>query len=215
MHMSQDDNLYFPLEMPHGDQFVLTSETIIFYTVEMSPAMALGGLWSQDWQETGLHPMNQSCEPYAAGSGTHAVAKQGTYVDLLIQFKHRTNRTCVMVVIGVYLGGSELAFTVRTGDAISLDPRYDAYRPLRSGANRRFRDDALRIGSTVDIGTLHRVSVARAPPMSHGTSGSNSSVVRLLIDIRTLADECQPEERQRGECQPEERRSGKSCCCIL
>jgi hypothetical protein len=215
MHVSQDDNLYFPLEMPHGDQFVLTSETIIFYTVEMSPAMALGGLWSQDWQETGLHPMNQSCEPYAAGSGTHAVAKQGTYVDLLIQFKHRTNRTCVMVVIGVYLGGSELAFTVRTGDAISLDHRYDAYRPLRSGANRRFRDDALRIGSTVDIGTLHRVSVARAPPMSHGTSGSNSSVVRLLIDIRTLADECQPEERQRGECQPEERRSGKSCCCIL
>jgi len=114
-----------------------------------------------------------------------------------------------MVVIGV-LGGSQLAFTVRTGNAISLDHRYDAYKPLRSGANRRFRDDALPIGSTINIGTLYRVSVARAPLMPDGPFGSNSSVERLLIGIRTLADECQSGERQLGE-----RQLGKLCCFIL
>jgi hypothetical protein len=209
MHVPQDDNPYLPLEMPHVDQFLLMSETIILYTVETSPAMALDGSWSQDWRETELHPMNKSSEPDPAGLGPYAVPKQGTYVDLLIQFTHRTNETRVMVVVDI-LGGSELAFTARTGEAIGLDHRYDAYKPLRSGANSRFKDDALRIGSTVDIGTLLRVSVARAPSMPDSFSGSNDSIERLLIDIKTLADECQPEEREL-----QERQSGESCCRIL
>lgn len=125
--------------------------------------------------------------------------KFGTYMDLLIKFRRETDSTCVFVVIGI-VDAKELAFFAGAGDPGCVDQQFYPGRSSEVALNGAFKKLALSIGSSLDLGILHCVSVRQSPVESTGND-LDDQIRRPRIEITALnVPRAEPEFRPRDSC---------------
>lgn len=132
-----------------------------------------------------LHPRSESNQERAGLTEVYQVPKFGTYMDCLIKFRRRSDQTWVFVVIGI-VDAKELAFTAGAGDPGWVDQQFYPGRSPEAVLHSAFNKSALSIGSSLDVGKLHRVSVRELPVKSAPGPVVHNDIRRLEIEITAL-----------------------------
>lgn len=102
-----------------------------------------------------------------------------------IEFRRKSDQTGVFVVIGV-VDAKELAFTAGAGDPGCVDQQFYPGRSREAVSHSAFNKPALSIGSSFDLGKLHRVSVRDLPVESASAPAVDDQIRRLEIEITAL-----------------------------
>lgn len=132
--------------------------------------------------------------------------KYGTYMDFFIKFRRTTDQTWVFVIIGV-VDAEELAFIAGVGEPGLVDQQSYPGRGSKMAQNTAFETSALSIGSSFDVGKLHRVSVRQLPIESASGDVLDDQIRRLEIEITALEVVEVPKAEQ--EIRPKD-----SCCSV-
>jgi hypothetical protein len=186
IYLEQTRSLLFPQVIPHIDRFHPIHETIIRYSISMNHGTTQHGIYVEKGRQANLHPMSDFMQ-FEGTSDVYQVPKFGTYMDFFIKFRRPTDGTWVFVVIGV-VDAKELAFTAGAGDPGWVDQKF---YPRRGGSSEvvsrsAFKKAALSIGSSFDVGNLHRVSVRQLPVGSALGPAADDQIWRLEIEINGL-----------------------------
>lgn len=177
--------------MPHLDPYQRLSETVTCYSLSVSTATTKNSTYIQDSKSIRMHPMirEQTADPHA--SGIYIVPKEGTYTDLITQFVRPADGQWISVMIGV-IGGVELGFAATAGNCSLIDCPSDLNQKIVPDVHRSFKESALPIGSSFDVGGLHRVAVKRIssrrdmPFVINGIAFTEDQMELLEIDISAL-----------------------------
>jgi hypothetical protein len=207
MGFETNADLFFPQVVPHFDRFHPMHETVIRYSFSVSTHTTQDRTYVHDRQSTRMHPMNghadsdiRSWDP----SKVYQVPKFGTYIDLVLHFWRSVDQTWVLVILGV-VDSRELRFTAGVGTSAFATIRkagaLDFDKDRVTASNDVFAKSAVPLGSVVDVGPLHRVSVRQLITDPDGSCDADDQVVRLEIDITAL--------NQASEVDPD-----RSCCCV-
>lgn len=204
-YLEQTGNLSFPQVIPHMDRFHPMHETVIQYSTSVSHRTKQDNIYVELGQQAKLHPMSDFHQK-PAGAGpfkVYQMPKFGTYMDFFIKFKRTIDQTSVFVVIGI-VDAKELAFIAGAGDPGWVDYHYYPGRGTEMAQHSAFNNSALSIGSTFDVGKLHRVSVRQLPVKSDSGPVVDDQIRRLEIEITAL-EVLQAEQ----ELRPKD-----SCCSV-
>jgi hypothetical protein len=142
-------------------------------------------------------------------SKVYRVPKFGTFIDLSLHFRRWVDQTWVLIILGV-VNSRELGFAAGVGTPALATTRqagtFDFSKDRVTASNDVFTESAVPIGSVVDVGTLHRVSIRQLLNDSYDSSDANGQVKRLEIDITAL--------KQAPPVAHRELRSAHSCCRV-
>jgi hypothetical protein len=212
MDLTPSGNLFFPQIIPHIDRFHPSHETIIRYSFSVSTRTTQTGIYVHDRQSTRMHPMNGHAVSdfmYWDPSKVYRVPKFGTFIDLSLHFRRWVDQTWVLIILGV-VNSRELGFAAGVGTPALATTRqagtFNFSKDRVTASNDVFTESAVPIGSVVDVGTLHRVSIRQLLNDSDDSSDANDQVKRLEIDITAL-DQAPPVAHR-------ELRSAHSCCRV-
>jgi hypothetical protein len=144
-------------------------------------------------------------------SKVYQVPKFGTFIDLSLHFRRPVDQTWVLIIMGV-VNSRDLGFAAGVGTPALATIRqagtFDFSKDRVTASNNVFNESAVPIGSVVDVGTLHRVSIRQL--LNDSDDGSDASVngqvKRLEIDITALNQA--PQVAHRGL------RSAHACCRV-
>lgn len=201
-HLEQTGSLSFPQVIPHMDRFHPMHETVIRYSISVSHRTTQDNIYVELGQQAKLHPMsafNQECAG-ARPSKVYQMPKFGTHMDFFIKFRRTVDLTSVFVVIGI-VDAKELAFIAGAGDPGWVDYQYYPGRGTEMAQHSAFNNSALSIGSTFDVGKLHRVSVRQSPVKSDSGPVVDDQIRRLEIEITALEVlQAEQEVRPKDSC---------------
>jgi hypothetical protein len=178
-------------------------ETIIRYSISVSHSTTHGNIYVEKGQQANLHPMSDFNKEPAGISNIYQVPKFGTYMDYLIKFRRMIDGTWVFVIVGV-VDAKELAFTAGAGDPGWVDQQFYPGRSSEVVQHSAFKKSALPIGSSFDVGTMHRVSVRQCPIESASGPVVGDQIRTLEIEITAL-------DVPRAD---QEVRPNDSCCSV-
>jgi hypothetical protein len=201
--LEQTGNISFPQVIPHIDRFHPMHETIIRYSISVSHSTTHGNIYVEKGQQANLHPMSDFNKEPAGISNIYQVPKFGTYMDYLIKFRRMIDGTWVFVIVGV-VDAKELAFTAGAGDPGWVDQQFYPGRSSEVVQHSAFKKSALPIGSSFDVGTMHRVSVRQCPIESASGPVVGDQIRTLEIEITAL-------DVPRAD---QEVRPNDSCCSV-
>jgi hypothetical protein len=194
MHLTPDGNLFFPQVILHSDRYHPLHETIIRYSFSVSTRTTQNGMYVHDMHSTGMHPMHNN--PHSDmtkwnPSKVFRLPKFGTFIDLNLNFWRPVDQTWVFIFLGVVdskelglvagVGSSRFAVMRNTGSVPSQNNE-----AFLNSSNSRFAKSAVPLGSVVDVGNLHRVSIRQLSTGSNDSSDTNNQVKRLEVDIMAL-----------------------------
>jgi hypothetical protein len=176
-------------------------ETIIRYSISLKHRKRHDSIYIEKGRQAKLHPMSEFNKEPAAIPNVHQVPKFGTYMDLLIKFSRMSDRTSVFVVIGV-IDAKELAFFAGAGDPGWVDQQFYPGKSSEVALlHGEFEKSALPIGSSFDLGIVHRVSVRQLSVEPTSENVLDDQIRKLEIEITALdVSQADHEVGPKGSC---------------
>lgn len=194
MYVRQTGNLYFPQIIPHLDRYHPVHETVIRYSLSVSPRTTQDNIYVRDRQRAGMHPMSSIPDSDTGRAGfsddKYEVSKFSTHMDLVLQFKRPADQKWVFIILGI-VDAKTLGFVAGVGYPAFVECHYGSSMLNVSinsqGTSKSFFAKAfLPIGSSFDAGTLHRVSVKQLLADPKHIPVADNQVQRLEIEVTAL-----------------------------
>jgi hypothetical protein len=201
IYLEQTGNLSFPQIIPHIDRLHPMHETIIRYSISLKYRKRQDSIYIEKGRQAKLHPMSEFNKEPSAIPNVHQVPKFGTYMDLLIKFSRTSDRSSIFVVIGV-IDAKELAFFAGAGDPGWVDQQFYPGRSSEVALlHGEFEKSALPIGSSFDLGIVHRVSVRQLSVEPTSENVLDDQIRKLEIEITALdAQRAEQGVQPKGSC---------------
>lgn len=200
------ETLYFPQVIPDSNRFMPSTDRSLKFLLRVSTRTRQSGFYREKGRVDGLHPV-KSGEIRSNGTGwditTHSIPKQGTHAEVLIHFERPSDGRHLIVMLGSYN-------TTEPGYAVSEVEAGSIYEMKAESRSRKFAHQMpdtrrpkrvegayapVALGSRVEVGESHAVSVKRVGPRF--SNHLNKQVDLLEVDIEAIDE---PPEMQRSVC---------------